>query len=405
MEESFVIVPFSNFDIEGAASVGSHPGMGHTGLYDMAGNVREWCFNATDDSGELRYIMGGSWGEPTYMFTHKDAQSPWHRSAQNGFRCVRFSQENESIVHEFRQSLPLPVWRDISGLEPFSDEEFNSYRDMYQYDPTPLYHSVERVDSNSPFWREETITFDAAYAGHRVTVHLFLPKAGKPPYQTVIFFPGGSAVTTTSFKKLTYKTLWQGIVTSGRAVLFPIYYGTYERPSEHGREWTIKSAAKTPLVYRDWTIRMAKDLRRSIDYLQTRDDIDSRKIGYYGYSNGSLVGTIMLSVEDRIDTGIFVHGGLLPIELPRSFDLALYAQRVKVPVLMINGAEDALAPVKTCQLPMVEMLKKANAETEHKLYPGGHGQFSLFFEQIRSDALDWLDRYLGPVDVMKSDMK
>ncbi|MFC1636856.1 SUMF1/EgtB/PvdO family nonheme iron enzyme [Planctomycetota bacterium] len=154
MEESFVIVPFSNFDIEGVAPVGSHSGMGRTGLYDMAGNVREWCFNATDDSGKFRYIMGGSWGEPTYMFTHKDAQSPWHRSAQNGFRCVRFPQGNESIIHELRQSLPLPVWRDISDLEPFSDEEFNSYRDMYQYDPTPLYPSVERVDSSSPFWRK-----------------------------------------------------------------------------------------------------------------------------------------------------------------------------------------------------------------------------------------------------------
>jgi len=405
MEESFVIVPFSNFEPGGAAPVGSHPGMGRTGLYDMAGNVREWCFNTTDDSGKLRYIMGGCWGEPTYMFTYKDALSPWHRSAQNGFRCARFPQGNESIVNELRQSLPLPVWRDISDLKPFSDEEFNSYRDMYQYDPTPLYPSVEHVDRSSPFWQEETITFDAAYAGHRVIVHLFLPKVGKPPYQTVIFFPGGSAITTTSFKKLTYKALWQGIVTSGRAVLFPIYYGTYERPSEHGREWTVQSAAETPLVYRDWTIRMAKDLRRSIDYLQTRDDIDSQKIGYYGYSNGSLLGQIMLAVEGRIGTGIFVHGGLLPIDLPRSFDMALYAQRIHVPVLMVNGTEDVLLPAKVSQEPIYRILKKAHPDSRYAVYPGGHGEFSLSFEQIRKDVLGWLDRFLGPVNGTKSDMK
>jgi len=398
LEESFVIIPFSNFTPDGTAPVGSHPGVGQTGLFDMAGNVREWCLNATDDSGELRYCLGGSWGEPTYMFGARNARSPWHRSSQDGFRCVRFPQESESAISKFREPVPLPGWRDISDLQPFSDDEFDSFNALFQYDQRPLHSNVEKVDNTSPFWREETITFDAAYPGHRVIVHLFLPNSGKPPYQTVIFFPGGSAVTTTSFKKLTYKSLWQGIVTSGRAVLFPIYYGTYERPSEHGRVWTVESAAETPLVYFDWTIRMAKDLRRSIDYLQTRDDIDSDKIGYYGYSAGALSGQIMLAVEDRIDTGIFVHGGLLPIDLPRSFDLALYAQRIHVPVLMVNGAEDVLLPAEVSQKPIYRILKKAHPDTRYAVYPGGHGEFSLFFEQIREDVLDWLDRYLGPVE-------
>ncbi|MHC4521527.1 MAG: protein kinase domain-containing protein, partial [Planctomycetota bacterium] len=67
--ESLVIVPFSNFGLTGTAPVGSHTGVGHTGLYDMAGNAKEWCFNAADDSDSQRYLLGGGWGEPTYMFT------------------------------------------------------------------------------------------------------------------------------------------------------------------------------------------------------------------------------------------------------------------------------------------------------------------------------------------------
>jgi len=379
--------------------------MGRTGLYDMAGNVREWCRNATDDSGELRYCLGGSWGEPKYMFGAKNAHSPWHRSAQDGFRCLRFPQESESATNKLRTPIPLPGWRDISDLEPYSDAEFESYKALYQYDQRPLHTRVEKVDVASPLWHEETISFDAAYAGHRVTVHLFLPKAGKPPYQTVVFFPGRNAIEDTSFQGPPYRALWRCIVSSGRAVLFPIYYGTYERPSERGREWTVQSAAETPLVYRDWTIRMAQDLRRSIDYLETRDDIDSRCIGYYGYSNGSLLGQIILAVEGRIGTGIFVHGGLLPIDLPRSFDMALYAQRIHVPVLMVNGAEDALLPAKVSQEPTYRILKKAHPDSRYAVYPGGHGEFSLFFEQIREDVLGWLDRYMGPVNGTKSDMK
>jgi serine/threonine protein kinase/formylglycine-generating enzyme required for sulfatase activity/dienelactone hydrolase len=396
--ESLVIVPSSNFGMESTTPVGSYPGMGHTGLYDMAGNVREWCFNTSDDSGRLRYTLGGCWGEPTYMFTEKDARSPWDRSPQNGFRCMQSQQENESVVSEVYQPIPLYTWRDLSNLQSFSEGEFACLKAFYQYDRTPLNPVVENIQDSSPFWRKEKITFDAAYDGNRVIAHLFLPKAGKPPYQIVIYFPGVNAVYENSFKGPPYRALTEYITKSGRAMLFPIYYGTYERPSARGRTWTMSDVVETPLAYRNWTIRMVEDLSRSIDYLETRDDINSERIAYYGYSIGALLGVFTLAVEDRIDTGIFVHGGIPPIDFPRYFDIALYAQRIKSPVLMVNGAEDVLAPVKTCQIPMYELLKKANGNTEHKLYPGGHGAFGLFYDQIRGDVLDWLDRYLGPVE-------
>jgi len=188
------------------------------------------------------------------------------------------------------------------------------------------------------------------------------------------------------------------IIMNRRALLFPIYKGTYERPAALGRVWTPSSAVEKPLAYRDWTIQMAKDLSRCIDYLETRDDIDSDKIAYYGMSWGALLGPIMLAVEDRLYTGIFVVGGIPPVEMPRSFDTALYAQRVKVPVLMVNGREDALARLKTVQIPMYELLGTPDEHKEHKLYPGGHGVFGLFYKQIQKDVLDWLDRYLGPAE-------
>ena len=52
----------------------------------MAGNVKEWCLNA---AGAKRYILGGAWTEPLYMFTDPEALSPFTRYPTHGFRCIK----------------------------------------------------------------------------------------------------------------------------------------------------------------------------------------------------------------------------------------------------------------------------------------------------------------------------
>jgi serine/threonine protein kinase/formylglycine-generating enzyme required for sulfatase activity/dienelactone hydrolase len=400
--KSWVIVPYSNFDIKGTAPVGSHAGVGNTGLYDMAGNAKEWCWNATGDAdSHCCYILGGGAGEQTYMFTGRDFRSPWNRSPLNGFRCVQYPQGEESLARVLSDPIGGIPSRDLSNLVPFSDVEFQTLKLQYKYDRTPLNPTVESIEGSSPSWRKEKITFDAAYGGERVIAYLFLPKTGKPPYQTVIYFPGIGAIFEEHFSSLPYKVRTEYIITSGRALLFPIYKGTYERRIARDGAWSFTSVVQTPLLYGDWIIQMAKDLSRCIDYLETRDDIDSERIAYYGTSWGAVLGPIMLAVEERLDTGVLVAGGIHPGDpgdWPRSVDMALYAQRVTTPVLMVNGREDAVTPLKTSQLPMYELLGTDDKQKQHNLYPGGHGVFGLFYKQIQGDVLDWLDHYLGPVE-------
>ena len=81
------VVPASNFGGKGPLPAGRNGGgITRAGTIDMAGNVKEWCWN---NAGAKRYILGGAWNEPAYMFTDADAQSPLARSPTFGFRCIR----------------------------------------------------------------------------------------------------------------------------------------------------------------------------------------------------------------------------------------------------------------------------------------------------------------------------
>jgi len=403
LNETGVIVPFSNFGLEGTAPVGSHPGMGHTGLFDMAGNVKEWCLNATDGSASLRYILGGGWGEQTYLFTERDFQSPWNRAAVNGFRCMRHEEGQTSMVAALGAPVPRPTAaRDYSTARECSDAEYAIIRRQFEYDRTPLNAVVEVLEEPSPFWsRNEKITFDAAYGDERVTAYFFVPNSAQAPYQAVVYWPGSGATREKSFQGLPETHVTQWILASGRALLFPVYKGTYERGFG---EVPVPDAR--PRAFSEWTIQACKDLCRCLDYLETRRDIDTNRLAYFGSSAGAALGPIVLAVENRFKAAILLSGGIpasaasdVALQIP-ALDPLHHAPRVQTPLLMINGETDPIFPVETSQRPLFRLLGKRAADLpkKHRLYPGGHGLLGLFGKQIQNDIRDWLDRHLGPVE-------
>jgi formylglycine-generating enzyme required for sulfatase activity len=75
--DSPFLTPLSNFGGNRAGPTGSSGAVGSYGVFDMAGNAREWSSNETNGQ---RYILGGSWADPSYMFTRGQTAPPWDRS-------------------------------------------------------------------------------------------------------------------------------------------------------------------------------------------------------------------------------------------------------------------------------------------------------------------------------------
>ena len=99
---------------------------------------------------------------------------------------------------------------------------------------------------------------------------------------------------------------------SGRAVVFPIYKSTFERRDE------IKpgTSHKQPAMCRDHVFLWSKDLGRSLDYLETRKDVDRTKLAYLGASWGAELAPMFLAVEDRFKAAILQSGGIRGRHLP-----------------------------------------------------------------------------------------
>ena len=378
------IVPRSNFDDRGPAPVGSYRGVGPAGTFDMAGNVREWCQNA---NGSERYILGGGWNDQTYAFNDAYSQRPFDRSPTNGIRLVRYLASDTTVAVAARPA--TRVHRDFSKERPVPDGIFQVYRRLYDYDRTPLHAVVEASDSSAEDWIRQRVHFDAAYGDERVTAYLFIPKRGRPPYQTVVYFPGSNAIHDRSFTTSPQTAVYDFIVRSGRAVMFPIYKSTFERGDGLHSDYPDESN-----FYRDHVIMWAKDLRRSIDYLQTRPDINAGRLAYYGVSWGGYLGGLMPAVEPRFRTVVLLVAGLENQRGQPEVEPINFLPRITVPVLMLNGRYDYYFPVESSQRPFFRFL---GTPTQHKRQVISDGGHSVPRTQLIAETLNWLDRYLGPV--------
>ena len=155
---------------------------------------------------------------------------------------------------------------------------------------------------------------------------------------------------------------------------------------------TPRPAVDTTKAYSEYVVRWMNDMRRSVDYLDSRG-VD--KLVYYGFSWEGRLESIALALERRFDLGALLDGGFPKTQPRPEVRETVFAPRVEVPVLMVNAKNGFDFPVETCQKPMFEMLGTTDEDKRHILFESGHGVLSYTRNQAIREILDWFDRHFG----------
>ena len=174
------------------------------------------------------------------------------------------------------------------------DKSIDALRRMFDYDrKMPL--DVKEV---AVITRGQVRIRDITYAspkGGRVTAYIVEP-VGKGRFAGIVFGHWGYG-TRTEFLPEAMLYARSGAVS----ILI-------DDPDVRPAPWRRNSPGTEPEAVRDNFIQTVVDLRRAIDLLLERSDVDASRIAYVGHSSGARWGAIISAVDKRIKTAVLMAG-------------------------------------------------------------------------------------------------
>lgn len=265
-------------------------------------------------------------------------------------------------------------------------------RALFDYDPqAPL-----DVQEDEVTYRGEVAIHELTYAspmGGRVPAYLVVPP-GEGPFAGVLFHhPGGG--NRRSFLDEAVDLAGEGVVS-----LLINAPGARPAPWQRNAEYTPEDRA----LY----VQNVVDMRRGVDLLLSRPEVDPGRLGFIGHSYGAHMGGVLSGVEDRIDAYVFMAGlphlseripphiaSVLPeedlaayLEAVAPVDAVHYVAHAEPAALLFQAARhDEIIPQATA----MEFYEAASRPKELVWYDTGHS----LDEQARSDRTRWLMERIG----------
>jgi dienelactone hydrolase len=174
-------------------------------------------------------------------------------------------------------------------------DDIESLKLLYDYDPGQPIEFKETI----LYERDGAKVYDISYASPkegRVTAFLVVP-AGEGPFAGLVFGHWGPGNRT--------EFLPEAILYAEAGAVSLLIDYPWVRPAPWRRNLQIIHAAEAD---HEAYVQAVVDLRRGIDLLSARPDVDPNRLAYIGHSFGAQWGAILSVIDDRVKAAVLMGG-------------------------------------------------------------------------------------------------
>lgn len=278
------------------------------------------------------------------------------------------------------------------ALEPLGKEAFQVMHHFFTYDKSmPLEARIAGRIEEPAYIREKFVISGPSDA--RIPGYLAIPKNGSLPFPCIILLHGIGSSKESWFKPDNFSS--GGNLTQQ---LLEAKYAVLALDAEYHGERLANNDFESPEVFtfekgwfsrtRDMVVQSVIENMRAIDYLATRSDIDTARIGAIGFSMGGMMTFNLAALDNRVKV---VVASVTPILKEPFSPLAVqnFAPYINgKPFLMLMGKKD----VRNYSIVEAQQLHDLIDSPSKKLhfFDSGH-QLPVDWTK---QATTWMVRYL-----------
>lgn len=286
--------------------------------------------------------------------------------------------------------VPLPAGAQKETFKPTTEygtaaPDWKTLQAPYAYDvhQKPVVKTEEQANANGYLLHIEFMGPD----GEKVTGLYMRPKK-EGVYPCVLLLHGW-----TSKKEDMAGWIGSEIVAEGMSFL------ALDAP-RHGERATPGSKLDFVSMWHDVTVQGVREYRMAMLWLEDRKDVDNKHIGLFGYSMGSMMGSVLCGLDSRVQAAALCVGGDLFIhhitEIPADRRGVAYTMSPSLfighsaprPVLLLNGKQDQTVKEEASKA----LFDAAKEPKQQRMFDAGH----ILPKEALVTGVKWLAEKIKP---------